>query len=685
MVISRTKLTFVSVESVIEPSPQAGFAKTISAFREGLTRELEAQKRQARRSDILVTLVERLESKNDRYRTSFETDRVTEQLIAGANAKLLADEDSEIEAKIVQVEGREIVLSTEQSLTGKQYRLSLSPWFLFERLQSQLDVLESDATERQIEAALQAFGVHGQRVLVGSEFYSEALNEGQNDAVSMALGNSTSRIWGPPGTGKTTTLAVLIEELVERDEQVLLTSNTHAALDQVLSGILKNETLAPLAESGKVIRLGRCLPEHSECEVRRVTRRLNAELRSRWERSESRLTEIKSRLDTIEGPLAELKETCGPNEQLALFEMAESEGLSLNWLQSVFAPERAKAWSKLSLPSQYKNLSRHDERLRYLRKAHRERIANCREALMDRQRQTISQAKVVLSTLANLTTSKWMDGLSFDTVIIEEAGMALLPGVFLAATRSQKRLVAVGDPCQLPSILTSRDHYVHRTLGRNIFEVGEVPKAMLNIQYRMHPEIADLVSNLSYEDQLKNGKDEDDFAEWTGRDPLEGGAVAGFDLHGTSLCQKRPGEKSRFNEESARVCLKLAGRAVAAGFEEIAIITPYRQQVRTIRKLLGPELQDIVEVDTVHRYQGKERAMIIIDLVDGEAFGPGTLIRDDRGPAAQLLNVAFSRAKYKLFLVGELTYLCRHSPHSFVGRAVTFLAKRKKLFKVKGK
>ena len=159
--------------------------------------------------------------------------------------------------------------------------------------------------------------------------------------------------------------------------------------------------------------------------------------------------------------------------------------------------------------------------------------------------------------------------------------------------------------------------------------------------------------------------------------------MAGFDLQGASVCQKPQFSSSRYNDESAGVCLRLAQRAVDAGFEQVAIITPYRQQVRTLRKLLTEELRERVECDTVHRYQGKERDVVIIDLVDGEAFGPGTLLKDDRGAAAQLLNVALSRAKYKLFLVGELNYLCRQIPYSFAGRAITYLARQKKLFKVK--
>jgi superfamily I DNA and/or RNA helicase len=74
--------------------------------------------------------------------------------------------------------------------------------------------------------------------------------------------------------------------------------------------------------------------------------------------------------------------------------------------------------------------------------------------------------------------------------------------------------------------------------------------------------------------------------------------------------------------------------------------------------------------------------MVIVDLVDSESLGPGALLRDDSSGAAQLMNVAFSRARYKLFLVGELAYLCRQAPHSLVGRAILYLAQRKRLIKV---
>jgi hypothetical protein len=659
------------------------FRKTIAAFREGLLRELEAQKQQSRRSDLRVLFRASLDSKEGRYRASFSAEQPNEALLLGARGKLMGEEGRELEVKVAVLEGLDMVLSSAAPIAEGDYRLSLSPWFLFESLQEQLLQLEQNASHRQIEAGMQAFGIlTADELGRDGPFRSPELNEGQAAAVGLALSRSASRIWGPPGTGKTTTLAVLVDELVARGDRVLLTSNTHAALDQVLTGLLKRERLRPLVAPGGILRLGPCLPEHRDCAVAEVTQRLHSGLRRRKERAQARLLEVGERIGLLRGRLEELRAATGPHEQLSLFEQSEPQGLPRDWLVAHFGGSRGERWARLSLATQFELLERHQLRLKRARKGLARRIGDCRDGLAERQRETISRASIVLSTLANLTTSTLMEGESFDDVVVEEAGMALLPALFVACARARRRTLAVGDPRQLPSILISRDSYVQRTLGRNIFQLGEVPKAMLTAQYRMHPEIGDLVSYLSYEGKLEHARPLADFDEGTAREPVPGVALAGFDLRGASTCQKQTGGSSRFNEESAAACVKLAARAVAAGFQQIAIITPYRQQVRKLRGLLTPELNGLVECDTVHRYQGKERAMVIVDLVDSESLGPGTLLRDSSGGGAQLLNVAFSRAQFKLLLVGELSYLCRHSPDSFIGRAVFYLARHKRLIKV---
>lgn len=83
--------------------------------------------------------------------------------------------------------------------------------------------------------------------------------------LEQACGSSITYIWGPPGTGKTFGIAHLIAALIEKGERVLVTSHTHAAVNQALYEAVKNEPNkepGPLSShqaviDGKVLRIGR--------------------------------------------------------------------------------------------------------------------------------------------------------------------------------------------------------------------------------------------------------------------------------------------------------------------------------------------------------------------------------------------------------------------------------------------
>lgn len=84
--------------------------------------------------------------------------------------------------------------------------------------------------------------------------------------LEQACGSSLTYVWGPPGTGKTFAIAHLVTALIESGERVLVTSHTHAAVDQAAYATVKSETgregpLAdhPAVKDGKVIRIGRTL------------------------------------------------------------------------------------------------------------------------------------------------------------------------------------------------------------------------------------------------------------------------------------------------------------------------------------------------------------------------------------------------------------------------------------------
>ena len=85
------------------------------------------------------------------------------------------------------------------------------------------------------------------------------LNDRQRAFVEVALANDISWLWGPPGTGKTQTLAVLTRALFDAGRRVLICSNTNQAVDQLLLGLCKQAKAAnhSALQEGKIIRLGR--------------------------------------------------------------------------------------------------------------------------------------------------------------------------------------------------------------------------------------------------------------------------------------------------------------------------------------------------------------------------------------------------------------------------------------------
>ena len=69
-----------------------------------------------------------------------------------------------------------------------------------------------------------------------------SIDDEQRAVLQQALGSSLTYVWGPPGTGKTHLIAHLIAALVARGERVLVTSHTHAAVDQALYAAVKSAT-----------------------------------------------------------------------------------------------------------------------------------------------------------------------------------------------------------------------------------------------------------------------------------------------------------------------------------------------------------------------------------------------------------------------------------------------------------
>jgi superfamily I DNA and/or RNA helicase len=229
----------------------------------------------------------------------------------------------------------------------------------------------------------------------------------------------------------------------------------------------------------------------------------------------------------------------------------------------------------------------------------------------------------------------------------------------------------------------SNEDYVRKVMGRNIFEVAVAEPlssplvAMLDVQYRMHPLIGELVSDLFYAGRLKHGGDPAMRERIAAREPNGGSPLVVLDTDGRTTCQPGSGGQSRINVITADLCVDLARRAMRAGAESVVIITPYVDQARAIRARLMERAGDQgdgrrIECSTVHRFQGQERDVVILDTVDAEPMKPGVLLseRGAHSRAQSLINVAISRARGKLIVVADVRYFEQRAAGSVVTKMV---------------
>jgi len=420
------------------------------------------------------------------------------------------------------------------------------------------------------------------------------LRPAQRAALALTS-QSSGFLWGPPGTGKTTTLGVLLAEYLDRHPgaRVLLLSTTNQAVDQA--------TLAV----DKALQKGR------REQLRGAVQRLGTRFDAAAYEGREHLIPTQDR------------------DLIARLARAESQRPSARDATAL------KAWAD-------RVAALRDE----LRASSLKVLQRCRLAAM-----TTTRAVFTLKTLRELSTGGEP---AFDLLVFDEASQVSLAHALVLMPLGRARLFA-GDPQQLSPVLRSDDRLARRWLGRSAF--AEMPRggpavALLDEQSRMAPPIGELVSQLFYDGALHVAADAAASPDWqAARQRALGDIAADVHVHVHRL--KTDGgwvatERGPVRRESAEAIAELLEQALASGEwtpEELIVLTPFRAQRALIRQRLRARgITEQLRVSTVHRAQGSEAPVVLFDPADGsQPFLHGE-------EAQRLLNVALSRAQAKLVL-----------------------------------
>ncbi|MTE27549.1 AAA domain-containing protein [Winogradskyella ouciana] len=491
-------------------------------------------------------------------------------------------------------------------------------------------------------------------------------NNNQVRAVKKAVGNNNVfLIQGPPGTGKTTVIAEVVEQLISKGEKILVASQTHIAVDNVLEKVARNKSLT-------CVRLGNA-------------QRIKEDLRQ-------------YQIDNlIEAYSEDFEKLITTNINQLDYILSHEEDVDFSTLRpaikSIIIERSADYRDDFKEVLQNKNY----EFLEMLSKTSFSNVNKLKDLLIE-WKNNLSHEKEILikpllyksidvafATCIGVRTDRELNeyNLKFDTVIIDEAGKANISET-LAAISMAKKVILVGDQLQLPpyidgSLLDEKEatsfpkskygknflkEDIQHALKTSFFEFlvkrienkqfPEENKELLNYQHRMHPHIGEFISDSFYEGKVKMGEH-----TYENRLQLPSPFEKEVVFINTSSAQ-RPYESfdgfSAQNDSEAYCISNLViPKLLESGLtpDKFAVVAPYKSQVKHIKKSLqGHNNSNLIEVSTLDSFQGMEFDVIVFSFT--RAASPDQRNKkvgflDD----ARRLNVAFSRAKKKLILVGN--------------------------------
>lgn len=518
--------------------------------------------------------------------------------------------------RVLSSEGKGVILALEKNLGDliSDAFLIHDPWELLEQLIERFDEIKKNKTKR----------LRVKRLMdpsVDAKHPTEKIKSNVHELILRSKYNPVTFVWGPPGTGKTHTLARVTANKYFQEKRVLVLSHSNQAVDVLIGEISAFIKKQNRFREGDVLRYGtntgEALGNHTGITTNQLIEKLDPELSKQKEQLISERRNLKQDLARS-------------------FSQRDSNDL-------------------LEIET---------------------KIARLFDKVRQRELELLKEALIVGTTLAKASSDGAIYEKDYDLVILDEASMAYVPQAAYAATLG-KRVIICGDYKQLPPIASSRDSLVTKWLKEDVFHRAGVATwvsegtlhphlFLLKEQRRMHPDISAFTNRYIYQSLVTDH-------ETVFRKRNEIVAHPPFPEHASILldtsytgahCINEKGTNSRLNPWQLLLSFQLIHEAYLGGATSIGYVTPYRAQANLMQLLLEELYQeerlnaDIIAA-TVHKFQGSERDVMIFDTVDSapQTRAGMLLIGKD---SERLINVAITRTRGKFIHVSNEAFIRGH-------------------------
>lgn len=538
-------------------------------------------------------------------------------------------------------------------------------------------------------------------------YFPFGCNASQKQAVEMALTHQMSIIQGPPGTGKTQTILNIVANLLMANKTILIVSHNNTAVENVAEKLKAEQLdflVAHLGNKENIYEFIKHQPKYPKMndwlvdDVYSVKRLLHSsrDALSRCFEWQTKLAQLQTEYDALLTEITHNQGLCShlsvepwladiPSAKLMrlLTQMRTLQeehkhcsflvrlryALRINFKlmsflcrdlreviphleQAYYTARKAELERKIDDTRSKLNRVDVETKARELQQSSMQMLkAKITERFRARGERKqfiasdvrlkseafLSEYPIVLSTTYSCKNCISPD-MVFDYAIMDEASQVDIKTGALTLSCAVN-VVVVGDDKQLPNVVSTQEALTLNVV-RSMYEVDErydaithsflrscvkvfrgIPSTLLREHYRCCPKIIEFCNQRFYDGELV----------------CMTPSLAGHDA--LRVVRTVPGNHAREHINHREI--DVIRKEVLPLYEDkgsIGIITPYKEQAKRINQIVGMDI-----ASTIHKYQGRERDVIILSMVDNQ---PTAFSDDDN-----LLNVAISRAKKHLCLV----------------------------------